>query len=120
MLTALYLVAWKCRDPATRREAVSLLKKLKLQEGIFSSNILARFAEAMADIEETRARSILGLASDCPLSCELVPEGARLLEAGIAPDPYDNAYGRLIYAVWGEDGSGQWELREERVKIAMP
>lgn len=118
MLSALYLIAWMCREPSIRRKAVSLLERLKIQEGPYSSNVLARLSQTIIDMEEARARSMLGLTSDCALSCQLIPEEARFLAAEIAPDKHDKAYGRLIYVVWSDDGSDGWEVREERVKMA--
>ena len=48
----LYAVAHKYRDPILRRRAITLLKKVNRQEGIWDSAVAARVAERIVEIEE--------------------------------------------------------------------
>lgn len=48
----LYYVALKCREPGTRREAIDMLGKLAVQNGIWSGVTLAAVARRIVEIEE--------------------------------------------------------------------
>jgi len=49
----LYVVATKCRDRATRHKAIQLLKSSPRREGMWDSELTARIAMWIADIEES-------------------------------------------------------------------
>jgi hypothetical protein len=66
----LYEVASRCRDPAIRRRAISLLKSRCMQEGVWNSILTAKVAERVVEIEEAG----LGVVT----SCSDVPDWARL------------------------------------------
>lgn len=65
LVAPLYVVASKCRDPETRRRAVSLLYRLQRVEGIWSSVVAARVAERLMALEEAGLGQITQL-SDVP------------------------------------------------------
>lgn len=48
----LYLVAAKCRDPNTRREAIAILERHGGLEGFWNARLLARIARRIVEIEE--------------------------------------------------------------------
>lgn len=52
LVAPLYLIASRCRDPETRRRAISLLYSLQRVEGIWSSVVAARVAERFLALEE--------------------------------------------------------------------
>ena len=105
MIVALYLTACKCRDSAVRFKAIALLERLKLQEGLFSSNLIAPFGRRIAELEGQRARAMNSIARDRPLRCKDVPEAARFLDVTINADLRDPTLGRLVCAVLTVNGS---------------
>ncbi|KAI5205409.1 hypothetical protein E4T39_03128 [Aureobasidium subglaciale] len=48
----LYLVAIKCRDPITRREAISLLDETNGREGLWDARLHAKVARRLVEVEE--------------------------------------------------------------------
>ena len=52
LVSPVYAVAHKCREPNLRRRAIALLKKAQRQEGLWDSTIAARVAERIVAIEE--------------------------------------------------------------------
>jgi hypothetical protein len=49
----LYLVAIKCRDPITRREAISILEETNGREGLWDARLHARVARRWMEVEES-------------------------------------------------------------------
>ncbi|KAK5091511.1 hypothetical protein LTR05_001695 [Lithohypha guttulata] len=64
----LFFIAWKCREPSTRRRAISELKKCG-KEGVWEGPIMAVMAERIAAIEEEGVEPGI-----------IVPEGQRIHE----------------------------------------
>ncbi|KAL6722228.1 hypothetical protein ACLMJK_001335 [Lecanora helva] len=78
IVSPLYLVAHRCRDPAIRRKAVSLLNASPRQEGVWDSYLTARAVERLILLEEE------GLG---PVTCaQDVPEWARITEVEVKFD----------------------------------
>ncbi|KAI4722392.1 hypothetical protein E4T48_01332 [Aureobasidium sp. EXF-10727] len=48
----LYLVAIKCRDPITRREAISILEETNGREGLWDARLHAKAARRLVEVEE--------------------------------------------------------------------
>lgn len=48
----LYVVATKCRDPLTRRQAIQLLRSSSRREGMWDSELTARIGLFIAEVEE--------------------------------------------------------------------
>ncbi|KAK5735103.1 hypothetical protein LTR17_008439 [Elasticomyces elasticus] len=57
VLPALYLIVHRCRDPAIRRRAISILYNSNRREGLFFSRVLCLSGEAYLEIEEVLAAS---------------------------------------------------------------
>jgi hypothetical protein len=49
----LYLVAIKCRDPITRREAISILEETNGREGLWDARLHAKVARRWMEVEES-------------------------------------------------------------------
>lgn len=67
IVLSLFLISAKCRDSATRRRALEMLKECNRREGIWDSSSCAMTAERMIEIEERGA-----------LENGFVPESARI------------------------------------------
>ena len=52
MIGPLYWTGWKCRQPAIRRRALSLIRQGPTQEALFSADLHARALEKIIEIEE--------------------------------------------------------------------
>jgi hypothetical protein len=48
----LYLVAIKCRDPITRREAISILEETNGREGLWDARLHAKVARRLVEVED--------------------------------------------------------------------
>jgi hypothetical protein len=70
IVSPLYEVASRCRDPLIRRKAISLMKSRCMQEGVWNSILTAKVTERLVEIEEEG----LGVVK----SCHDVPDWARL------------------------------------------
>lgn len=58
-VSSLYLSASRCRNPRIRYRALDLLRKCNRREGLWDSNIAARIAENVINIEEAKAAQTL-------------------------------------------------------------
>lgn len=83
IVAPLYFVAYICRDPKVRREAVSSLYRLPHQEGSWDSLITARSCEKLMEIDKEGLGEVL--------RAEDIPEWARIREVKASTD----AEGRL-------------------------
>ena len=70
IITPLYAVAHKCRDPYVRRRAIALLRSSTRQEGIWNSIMAAHVAEKIMTVEESGLGEVK--------SCRDVPKWARI------------------------------------------
>ena len=72
IIVPLYLTVLSCRDPAVRREALSLLSRLSLprQEGAWNANDASRVGQWVIDVEEKGLGKVE--------SAEDVPESSRI------------------------------------------
>ena len=84
----LYAVAHKCRDPKIRRRAVALLYSSPRQEGIWHSQIAARVAQRLINIEEESLGEVT--------CAEDVPDWARLSRVEVKFD-YQGRLGTVKY-----------------------
>ena len=75
IIAPLYSVAHRCRDPRIRRKAISLLYAASRQEGIWNSNLTARVAERLMEIEEAGLGDVR--------SCDDVPKWARITSVDV-------------------------------------
>lgn len=67
IIPSLYFTTIKCRNPALRRRALSVLRKAPLREGLWMSHIASKVAERLIQVEESGMRS-----------CDLVPLGLSM------------------------------------------
>ena len=101
LVTPLYMITTRCRDPSIRRRALHLLQTCNRKEGIWDSRLSARVAQRVVEIEEAGAvaRPEDGDAEPgsriIVVSADQIPELARLreLEATFLPD----RQGRIRY-----------------------
>lgn len=107
IVATLYFVVSLCRDPLVRREAVSLLYELPLQEGLWDSAATARICEKLVNIEEEGLGEVT--------CCEDVPEWARVRSVQMGFDMEGRA-GKISYrrhnGVLGLDEADYEELLE--------
>ncbi|KAH7318610.1 hypothetical protein B0I35DRAFT_451382 [Stachybotrys elegans] len=71
----LFVVATKCRDPATRRQAIQLLKSSARREAMWDSFMVAQVAEWVMGHEEGSAQA----AQSPPDSLALIPDEHRVM-----------------------------------------
>lgn len=77
LVAPLYAVAVRCREPDTRRQAISLLHQVPRVEGIWSSLIAARVAERMMTLEEAGLEQIRH-SSDVPAEARIAVRTSTL------------------------------------------
>lgn len=53
IVSSMYAVALKCRDPSVRRQAISILESRPRREGVFDSALQAKIARIQMDIENS-------------------------------------------------------------------
>ena len=78
IVAPLYAVAHRCRDPLIRREAVSMLRKFPVLEGMWDSVLTTKVAETVIAIEEDGLGDIT--------SCADVPGWARIGDVNVIFD----------------------------------
>ena len=78
IVTPLFTIAHRCRDPIIRRRAIALLYSAPRQEGLWHSIITARVAEKIMKIEEAGLGEVK--------SCADVPEENRITEIDLQFD----------------------------------
>ncbi|KAK5165160.1 uncharacterized protein LTR77_009258 [Saxophila tyrrhenica] len=105
-ILALHLIATKCRDSAVRWKAVSLLDRIKLQEGLLSSVLLAPCTEQVVVLEEQWARRMNGMSEKAPLRCSDVPEEARIIEVSINANSSNLGIAGLVYSTCSPEWPG--------------
>ncbi len=89
IVAPLYAVAHRCRDPAVRRKAISLLYNSPRQEGIWDSILTARVAERLMGIEE-EGLGIVTCAAD-------IPDWARITDVNVKFD-FQGRLGTVSYS----------------------
>ncbi|KAK3714639.1 hypothetical protein LTR37_007619 [Vermiconidia calcicola] len=115
IIASLYLVGTKCRDTCIRRRALGLLRGATVQEGLWSGKIYAAFVERLINLEEQRARDLIG--ADDELG--ILSEEARFSDVVLASDPKAPGYGRLICARFVHEETGELEIIEDRFRIVV-
>ncbi|KAL8979983.1 MAG: hypothetical protein Q9177_005999, partial [Variospora cf. flavescens] len=79
MIGNLFGIVHRCRDPYLRRRAIALLYKVPRQEGIWNSELTARCAERIMQVEEDG----LGVVT----CAEDIPDWARISSVDVKFDP---------------------------------
>ncbi|KAJ5601063.1 hypothetical protein N7510_010597 [Penicillium lagena] len=113
IIPALYITSVKCRDRDIRRAAISLLQSTTCQEGMWEGALMARFMEEVAKLEEKAARDQTG--EDAVTACD-IPEQARFNDVVVAVSERPG-YGRLVYARFLHESTGELVVSEECFKL---
>ncbi|OTA56769.1 hypothetical protein K449DRAFT_468066 [Hypoxylon sp. EC38] len=113
VIPSLYLIALKCRDSRTRRQAISLLYNRSCQEGMWEGKLIAKFTDEVMDWEET-------LAGKCPenpvTSSKQVSEAARFCDVTLAASE-NPGRGRIIGARYLHECSRELAIYEREFLI---
>ncbi|PIB03046.1 hypothetical protein CB0940_11910 [Cercospora beticola] len=116
ILLPLYLVALKCRDQVVRRRALQLLRRVRVQEGMLDSDMLAICAAYAIVLEERSARECGGHEDDHVLKYEDVPESARFIDVTLAPLANDSRGCRLVCSKLGGSVALPFVLEEHELR----
>ena len=93
IISQLYSVCQKCRDPYVRRRSIALLRSVPRQEGVWNSSMAAHVAERVMTIEESGLGEVR--------SCKDIPDWARISHVVASFDPVEKkasfSYSRQRY-----------------------
>ncbi|KAF4629760.1 hypothetical protein G7Y89_g8386 [Cudoniella acicularis] len=103
IILPLYFTGAKCRDPQIRRQAISLLKHMKHQEGTWESSGAAQVAEFVVGVEEEGV--------GCCTNAQQIPENARVQFVTVKIDAEKREID-LSCAVCKDAKLGVWDMRE--------
>lgn len=92
----LYGIITKCRDPAVRRRAITLMSSRSLQEGVWNNHLVLGVARRIMSVEEDSA-GLIG-----PTSCRDIPAESRVRSIAVVAGASDNQY------MVGYQGSRGW------------
>lgn len=81
IVSQLYSVCQKCRDPTLRRRCIALLRAVPRQEGVWNSTMAAHVAERIMHIEESGLGEVK--------SCRDIPDWARISHVVASFDPVE-------------------------------
>ncbi|OQO09175.1 hypothetical protein B0A48_06066 [Cryoendolithus antarcticus] len=116
VLPALHIIATKSRALPTRSRAVALLRKYRRREGLRWSPVVAAIAEAVINLEESRADALQwgdDVSASGDSSIRQVPEAARFAEIVICGERMDATHVRLICARFDFGSDGRKIVLEE-------
>ncbi|KXT10081.1 hypothetical protein AC579_1569 [Pseudocercospora musae] len=104
----LCLIVELCRNSIMRRQGVALIRAMDMR-GVFDSDFLGSYYDAVIDLEEDFARKILDEPHLVNFEAHQVPAEARIIECDIsdvgAPKPYyRSSLGTLVYAKYSASG----------------
>ena len=106
IITALFLVGRKCRDPVIRRTAISLLAQNPWREGAWHSGNCAVMSQAVLKIEE---EGLVVTDSSC------IPENRRTHGLALLKD---GARMRAVLTTRPNGIDGDWYAREELLNFS--
>jgi hypothetical protein len=110
IVSPLYLVAIKCRDPSIRRRAIAVLRHTVRREGLWDSVKAAAIAERVMNIEEKGLPTLDGSV--------LPAEGARVANCHIDSGPGLNPSGhKVTFFTMPEGVRGEWRTWDEWVEL---
>ena len=110
IVSPLYLVAIKCRDPSIRRRAIAVLRHTVRREGLWDSVKAAAIAERVMQIEEKGLPTLDGNV--------LPAEGARVANCHIDSGPGLNPSGhKVTFFTMPEGVRGKWHTWDEWVEL---
>lgn len=100
-------ICCRCRDPITRRRAISLLRKCSRSEGAWDSFSASKVAQRVVDIEEADLLDVR--------SCEDVPIWTRISNVSSISKPVERR-ATLTYAWHGNGDERTGRLVEEVIE----
>ena len=110
IVSPLYLVAIKCRDPSIRRRAIAVLRHTVRREGLWDSVKAAAIAERVMQIEEKDLPTLDGSV--------LPAEGARVANCHIDSGPGLNPSAhKVTFFTMPEGVRGKWHTWDEWVEL---
>lgn len=110
IVSPLYLVAIKCREPRIRRRAIALLRRTVRREGLWDSVKVAAIAERIMEIEEVGLEKLDGSV--------LPAEEVRVANAHIETGPGLNPSGhRVTFITMPEGVRGRWHTWDEWLEL---
>jgi hypothetical protein len=90
LISPLYIIVSRCRDPTIRRRALHLLYTCNRKEGIWDSKLAARVGQRIIEVEEAGAIPLPGQASSnggetvVVISADQIPETARIRDMEVS------------------------------------
>jgi hypothetical protein len=113
----LYVVATKCRNPSTRRQAIQLLRSSARREGMWDSELTARIGMWVADIEEEE-ELITPQRSPMAAHAHAHAPATAATTVALAPGaayPRGTALGFDENEPLGPGGNARWDARRESI-----
>ncbi|KAM5361871.1 hypothetical protein ACJA88_014289 [Fusarium oxysporum] len=126
LIPPLYYSALKCRAPAIRRRAITLLETVTDKESIWNGPVAAQVAREVVKIEEQglwsdppcveiNRDSLYHDTDDAQLAGLSVPEWHRVHE--VVVDLSDGLFGKAILICERRRSNGEWELLEKAMNL---
>ncbi len=112
ILPALYLTAYKCRCPRTRRDAIALMAQAPCQEGLWDGKVLAKFMTQVVELEESRAEKPV-------LKSDDIDEVARCSDILVLFHSEKVGWGRLVCARYCHESDGRLAIWEQQFKLPV-
>ena len=109
ILPMLYFICLKCRVSDIRYRARDMLRDINRREGLYYSRALADRAADIIQLEETRAREILGTAQG---AVDNIPDAARILD--VVSESISPMECRVICGRFQHEKDGRLEISEHR------
>lgn len=113
----LFFVATKCRHPAIRRQAISLLRLGPEVENTWKADTLADIAERVVGTEESG--EINGAFCIEPYSMDLPPENHRMCWDRVIelPGPDGQLANFHLFVIWQQDDAHAWSPIQHSVQV---
>ena len=108
IVSPLYFVGTKCRNPTIRRRAIRILKNTQRREGLWDSEMAAAVAERIMLIEEANLTTLDG--SELPKEEDRVHNTQIKSEPGINPRKH-----KLDFHTRPEGMDGRWHTWSEQI-----
>ncbi|KAK3618232.1 hypothetical protein LTR56_024776 [Elasticomyces elasticus] len=112
LVSPLYYIAIKCRDPNIRRRAIALLRQTRRREGLWDSNMAAAIAERIAALEEVNLSTLDG--SELPAEEDRVHNTE--ISTMVSENPHEHTL-RYYSKAYGLDK--EFKVWTERIVLEM-
>ncbi|KAK5695617.1 hypothetical protein LTR17_024544 [Elasticomyces elasticus] len=112
LVSPLYYIAIKCRDPNIRRRAIALLRQTRRREGLWDSNMAAAIAERIAALEEVNLSTLDG--SELPAEEDRVHNTE--ISTMVSENPHEHTL-RYYSKAYGLDK--EFKIWTERIVLEM-